>query len=66
VTAALDALARLDDGAPLPGDRALADLFDLDCQQAAKPCLICGNPGGPECLGCVIAAEVEAKRAEDR
>jgi hypothetical protein len=32
--AAQDALARLDDGIPLPGDQALADAYDRYCQQS--------------------------------
>lgn len=32
--AALDAIARLDDGIEQPGDRALADTYDLELQAA--------------------------------
>ncbi|WP_433731127.1 hypothetical protein ACQP2Y_21885 [Actinoplanes sp. CA-051413] len=66
MTAATDALARLDDGDTHPGDHTLADIFDRHCQWGARPCLICGAEGGPECLSCVIAAEVEAKRTADQ
>lgn len=31
MTAALDAIARLDDGLELPGDRELAEVFDRHC-----------------------------------
>jgi hypothetical protein len=68
MTAAVDALSRLDDGVALPGDRTLAEIFDQHCRWGAqKVCLICGAEGqGAECDGCVIAAEIEAKRSEDR
>jgi hypothetical protein len=66
MTAAMNALSRLDDGISQPGDRTLADIFDRHCRWGSRPCLICGAEGGPECLSCVIAAEVEAKRSEDR
>jgi hypothetical protein len=67
MTAALDALSRLDDGLPVAtADRDMLAVFDAHCRWGAKPCLICGAEGGPECLSCVIAAEIEAKRSEDR
>ncbi len=66
MTAALAAIAALDDGYATATDRALADRYDLACQQAQTLCLICGSDGGPECTGCVIAAEVWAKRMEDQ
>lgn len=65
-TLAAQAVDRLDDGLALPGDRTIAEVFERHCQWSAKPCLICGADGGPECLACAIAAEVEAKRAEDQ
>jgi hypothetical protein len=68
MTPATDALARVDEGVSLPGDRTLADIFDQHCRWGAqKVCLICGFEGqGSECDLCVIADEVEAKRSEDR
>jgi hypothetical protein len=35
VTAALDAIARLDDGIPQPGDSEIAAIFDAHCQWEA-------------------------------
>lgn len=35
MTAALDAIARIDEGMPLPGDRTIADIFDQHCQWEA-------------------------------
>jgi hypothetical protein len=68
MTAAVDALSRLDDGVALPGDRTLAEIFDRHCRWGAqKVCLICGFEGqGSECDLCVIADEVEAKRTADQ
>ena len=31
MTAALDAICRIDDGTPLPGDDEIADVFDRHC-----------------------------------
>lgn len=65
MTAALDALARIDDGFALAGDRDLAALFDRHCQWDARPCLICGDHGGPECTACLIAHDELMRRTED-
>ena len=62
MTAALDAIARLDDGLALPGDRELADDFDqylrwdADRQAVAlaqsEACPACEGGRGPVCAGC--------------
>lgn len=64
--AAVDALARIDDGDGRAADVLLADVFDRHCQAQARFCLVCGALGdGWECTACVIAAEIEATRRED-
>lgn len=65
LTASQDALARIDDGIVLPDDPELAELLERHCRWEARPCLICGGEGGPECVRCVIAEDVLAKRRED-
>lgn len=66
MTAPADALARIDDGIPLPADRALAELFDRHLRWDARPCLVCGAEfGGPECVTCVIAHDQAVERSVD-
>lgn len=67
MTAALDAVARLDAGTTLPGDTVLADRLDVHCQRQAFvwPCLICGRPGGPECTSCTAAWDKHLERLGD-
>lgn len=78
MTSALDAIARLDDGVALAGDRELADLFDqrasdywhhrnlrLDAYTADR-CVICRKPGeGSECDSCHNDAELAVVRSWD-
>lgn len=66
MTAAVDALARIDDGVALPGDDALAEVFDRHCQWGAQTfCLICGTPGGRECDTCTAAHDYLVERSRD-
>ncbi len=70
MTAALDAIARIDFGLDLPGDRELADVFDRHLQWeadrlAAEPslaeaCPACESGRGPVCAGCRIDGGVPA------
>lgn len=60
MTTALDAITRIDDGFPQPGDALIADIFDRHCQQDAfvwptptVPCVVCGQPSyDGECTTC--------------
>jgi len=78
-TEALDAISRIDDGVPLPGDDVIAGIFDrhssdrwarmnlqLD-EWAADRCVICGVTGdGPECGACSADWDAQMKRLCDR
>lgn len=60
------ALDRLDDGVSLPGDDVLIAIFDRHCVCGAQPfCLICGEPGGPECGTCTAIHDHELSRLTD-
>lgn len=65
LTASLDALARLDDGVLSPRDRAVIEVFDRHLQWKARLCLICDEPGGPECVRCLLDHDAKMRRAED-
>ncbi len=64
LSAASDALARLDDGVARPGDRVLAGVLDVHCRPS-RFCLICGEPGAWECVTCHNDAEREIARSAD-
>jgi hypothetical protein len=69
MTAALDALARLDFDTVLPEDAAVLEVFERHCQRHAfEPpvyCLICGAPDGPECDRCTAAHDFTITRLAD-
>lgn len=77
MTAALDAIARLDDGAALAGDRELADAYDwassvylYRAEQRlerfrADRCVICDGPDGPECDSCTAGHDHAVSRSGD-
>jgi hypothetical protein len=65
-TTASDTLARLDDGSLLPGDRAVIEVFERHLQWGAQRfCLVCGEPGGPECDSCHSAHDRTITRLTD-
>jgi hypothetical protein len=69
VTAALDALARLDDGLPVSAtDRRLLAVFEEHCRWGQPiPCLICGaRTGGPECGTCTADHDRAVARTADQ
>lgn len=68
MTAALDALARLDDGVPLPGDRTLADLFDQHIQWDAfvPPAPFCRHGNTADCNSCFLDHDDLMRRADDQ
>lgn len=72
MTAALEALTRLDDGLELPGDRELAEIFERHCRQEAfvpppiTPAgLVCDGPDGPECGTCTVGHDLAVARSAD-
>lgn len=68
MTAALDVLARLDDGLPIStADRNVLDVFDEHCRWGAQRfCLICGVEGqGPECDTCTARHDQAVERSGD-
>jgi hypothetical protein len=68
VTAALDALARLDDGTPLPGDAALAAVFERHCQWEAfvPPEPLCRHGNTADCNPCFLDWDDLMRRVEDQ
>ena len=73
MSAALDAVTRLDYTTPLPEDAAVLAVFERHCQKGAfvwpEPtvaCLICGNPDGPECGSCTAEWDQRIDRASDQ
>lgn len=67
MTAALDALARLDDGLPLPGDDVLLAVFDRHCQWGAftAPEPLCQHGQTADCNSCFLDHDDLMRRAED-
>lgn len=68
MSAATDALARLDDGLQTSSaDRRMLAVFDQHCRWEAQDfCLICGTEGqGPECDSCTALHDQAVARAGD-
>lgn len=67
MTAALDALARFDDGVSLPGDRTLADLFDQHIQwdSFVPPAPLCRHGSSADCNSCFLDHDDLMRRADD-
>lgn len=61
-----ETLSHIDDGIALPEDPELADLLERHCRWDARPCLICGEPGGPECVRCLLDHDALMRRADDQ
>jgi hypothetical protein len=51
--------------APDVRDHAVIEVFERHIVWEARPCLICGKPGGPECVTCVLFHDQKMRRAED-
>jgi hypothetical protein len=67
MTAATDALCRLDDGNPLPGDRTLAAIFDRHCAWDAFvwPEPLCRHGNTTDCNSCFLDHDKAVDRSGD-
>lgn len=52
--------------APDVRDHAVIEVFERHLRWEACPCLVCGGPGGPECVTCLLIHDQKMRRVEDQ